>query len=147
MASEIIEGRVAPSEPKRSSRGYSLFDPLVITDKTGNPHEYRKVAAAGAVADVLRRGGEGAFHFSKYGGAKGIHGIKLADGTKHYAKFSNVETILLIGIGAGVIALVLIVAGVPDFPVTPLVIGAIMVVAYFVVRSGRIATQRAFDAA
>ena len=54
MASEIIEGRVAPSEPKRSSRGYSLFDPLVITDKTGNPHEYRKVAAAGAVADGSR---------------------------------------------------------------------------------------------
>ena len=147
MASEIIEGRVAPTEPKRVSRGYSYFDPLTITDKSGKAHELRKISAAGGVADAIRRGAEGEFHLSKYGGAKGIHGIKLKDGTKYYAKFSNVETILMIGIVAAGLVLLLVLFGVPDFPVTPLVLGPIMLFAWFVVRTGRLQHQREFDAA
>ena len=143
--SEVIEGRVAPTEPKYVSRGYARFDPLTITDSAGKAHELRKIAAAGAVADAIRRGADGQFHFSKYGGAKGIHGIKLKDGTKHYAKFSNVETILMIGVGAFAIVLLLMLAGLPDFPVTPLVLGPIMLFA--VVRNGRLQNQREFDAA
>lgn len=59
MAVEIIEGRVGPSEPMRSSRGFCLFDPLVITDASGKPRELRKLFAGGAVADhqaFLREG-------------------------------------------------------------------------------------------
>ena len=60
MAAEIIEGSIAATEPVRSKRGYCLFDPLVVTDKSGKSRELRKVSAGGEVATAITPRRQGA---------------------------------------------------------------------------------------
>src|SRR5687768_9689373 len=145
MATEIIEGSIAPSEPVRSKRGYCLFDPLVITDKSGKSREYKKVSAGGAVAEAIRRGAKGKFYLGKNGGMAGIHGIRLDDGTSIYARYNNLELMLMIGVGAGLFMLVVGLLGIDGFMITPVIIGAALLVFLLIVRSGRIADHKAFE--
>ena len=145
MATEIIEGSIAPSEPRRSKRGYCLFDPLTITDTSGKAREFKKVSAGGAVAEAIRRGAKGKFYLGKNGGMAGIHGIRLADGTKVYARYNNLELMLMLGVGAGLFMLVIGLLDIEGFMITPVVIGAALLVFLLIVRSGRIADQKTFE--
>ncbi|MEO6382488.1 MAG: hypothetical protein ABIO35_10940 [Nitrobacter sp.] len=140
MATEIIKGRVEPTKPDRVKWGYAYYKELQIHLDGGGIRELVKVSAAGAVRDSIERGGEGEFHLSTYAQALGIHGIRTADGSKQYARFSNIEVMMATG---GIVAIVGLIlrAGdvVPDFPLTPIVIGAVLGIFYFIVRAGRIA--------
>ncbi|MGI8706481.1 MAG: hypothetical protein ACR2JJ_11965 [Sphingomicrobium sp.] len=148
IASEIIKGRVEPTKPDRVKWGYAYYKRLQIHLDGGGIRELAKVSAAGAIRDLIERGGEGEFHLSTHARSLGIHGVRTADGSKHYARFSNIEVIMAIG---GIIAIVgfILRAGdiVTDFPLTPIVIGAVLGIFYFIVRAGRIANKNAFDAA
>ena len=144
MATEIIEGSVAPSEPVRSKRGYCLFDPLTITDKAGKARALRKVSAGGEVASALRRGASGRFYLGKNAGMAGIHGIRLDDGTSLYARYHNMELVLMIGVAAGLFMLVMLLLDVEGHMITPVLIGAALLVGLLVVRGGRIADHKAF---
>ena len=148
MASEIIKGRVEPTKPDRVKWGYAYYKSLQIHLEGGGTRELAKVSAAGAVRDLIERGGGGEFHLSTHARALGIHGVRTADGSKQYARFSNIEVMMAIG---GIVAIVgfILRAGdiVPDFPLTPIVIGAVLGIFYFIVRAGRIANKKAFDAA
>ena len=145
MATEIIEGTVAPATPLRSKRGYDVYDPLVITGADGTKRELRKTGAGGEVAAALRRGGKGRFYLSKNAGMTGIHGVRLDDGTSAYSKFHNFELIFLIGMVAGLFMLVIGFVEPDSFMITPVVIGAALAVAYFIFRSGRIAARTEFE--
>ena len=144
MAVEIIEGRVAPTEPKGSSRGFCLFDPLTITEASGKGRELRKVSAGGAVADAIRRGAEGRFYLGKNIGMAGIHGLRLKDGTAHYARYHNMELVLTVGAVAGLAMLLIGLVAPESFMITPVLIGAVLLVALIIVRRGRIADHQAF---
>lgn len=145
MATEIIQGSIAPSEPVRSKRGYCLFDPLVITDPSGKRREFKKVSAGGAVAEAIRCGAKGKFYLGKNGGMAGIHGIRLADGTSLYANYNNLELMLMIGVGAGLFMLVIGLLDIDGFMITPVIVGAALLVFLLIVRSGRIADHKAFE--
>src|SRR5688500_4846769 len=103
MASEIIKGRVEATRPDRVKWGYAYYKKLLIHLDGGGTRELSKLAAGGAVKELIERGGEGEFHLSKHAGMLGIHGIRLADGSKHYAHFNNMETMFAI---AGLVAIV-----------------------------------------
>jgi len=145
MATEVIEGSIAPSEPVRSKRGYCVFDPLVITDKSGKARELKKVSAGGAVAEAIRRGAKGKFYLGRNGGMPGIHGIRLDGGTSLYSRYNNLETMLMLGVAAGLFMLVIGLLDIDGFMITPVVIGAALLVFLLIVRSGRIADQKAFE--
>ncbi len=145
MATEIIEGSIAPSEPVRSKRGYCLFDPLTITDKAGKAREFKKVSAGGAIAEAIRRGAKGKFYLGKNAGMAGIHGVRLDDGTTVYSKYHNFEIVLMIGVGAGLFMLIVGLLGIEGFMITPVIIGAALLVFLIIVRTGRIADQKAFE--
>ena len=147
MATNVIKGRIDPTEPTKLRRGYAFYKQLVIHLPGGGSRTLDKVSAAGGVRDVIARGGSGEFHISKHAGMLGIHGVELDDGTKIYAHFNNLEMILLIGAGMGAVTLLFVLAGLQDPPLTPLLLGPVLAVAWFVVRSGRHKAKAAFDAA
>jgi len=145
MGTEIIEGSIAPSEPRRSKRGYCVFDQLVITDTAGKSREFKKISAGGAVAEAIRRGAKGKFYVGKNAGMAGIHGVRLDDGSKLYSKYHNFEIVLMLGVGAGLFMLIVGLLGIDGFMITPVIIGAALLVFLLIVRSGRIADHKAFE--
>ena len=147
MSNEIVTGTVKPVEPRREKRGYCYFDQVVIEQDGGKQRVLNKVSVGGEVAKAVRRGGKGRFYVSTYGGQTGIHGVRLDDGTEAYAHYNNVELVLLIGIAAGAFMLGVGLAGLDGFMITPVIIGAALLVLYFYVRSKRIAAKKQFDEA
>lgn len=145
MAVEIVRGRIAPTEPTRVKRGYAYYDRLAI-ETDGGKRELAKVSAAGAVRDIIARGGSGRFYLSKHAGMLGIHGARLDDGTTAYAHFNNFEIVFLLGMGVGLFALVMRLMGFEEMMITPIVVGGILAVAYFMVRAGRLKAKAEFDA-
>lgn len=146
MAVEIVSGRIAPTEPSRVKRGYALYDRLAIETDGGGRRELAKVSAAGAVKDIIARGGSGRFYVSKHAGMLGIHGARLDDGTAAYAHFNNVELIFLIGMAAGAFMLVVWLMGMEGRMITPVIVGGLLAIGYFVIRAGRLKAKAEFDA-
>ncbi|MEO5578981.1 MAG: hypothetical protein ABIR25_08040 [Sphingomicrobium sp.] len=142
---ETVQGRVEATVPKRVKWGYAYYPMLVIHTASG-PREFAKISAAGKVREVIEHGGEGTFYLSKHTQMLGIHGVKLADESKYYAHFNNMEWMFLLGAVVAVLGIVARLAGVEGFPLTPIVIGTIFAVFYPVIRNGRLQAKRAFDA-
>ena len=146
MAVEIIEGESVAAEPMRVKRGYALYDTLTIRDSSGKERVFKKVAAGRDVDAALRKGGKGRFYVSNFGGASGIHGVRMADGTAAYGHYNNLEMIVLLGIAAGAAMLVLGLLGIADFMITPVIIGAALLVGFFFIRHHRLEGKRQYDA-
>lgn len=142
---ETVQGRVEATAPRRIKWGYAYYPMLVIHTANG-PREFAKISAAGKVREVIEHGGEGTFYLSRHTGMPGIHGVKLTDGSKHYAHFNNMELIFLIAAATAALGIGARLAGVEGFPLTPIVIGTIFAACYFVIRNGRLQAKRAFDA-
>jgi hypothetical protein len=145
VATEILEGTIPATEPVRSKRGYVMFDQLKFRDAAGNERLLPKVCAGGEVATALRKGGEGRFYLTKWGGQSGIHGVRLKDGTEAYSHYNNMEIIFWIGVAAGAFMLVIGLMGVDGFMITPVVIGAVMVVALVLARQHRLSAKADYD--
>lgn len=146
MATEILDGTIDPAEPVRSKRGYLMFDTLRFRDRKGGERSLKKICCAGDVGAAVRKGGAGRFYLSSGGGQTGIHGVRMDDGTKAYAHYNNIELLLLIGIVIGLFFVVVGIAGIDGFMITPVVIGAAFVVLYFYVRGIRVSGRRQFEA-
>jgi hypothetical protein len=145
MAVEILDGTMEPVEPVRSKRKYLMFDTLRFRGRDGSERQLKKICCGGEVGAAVRRGGSGRFYMSSGGGQTGIHGVRMDDGTKAYAHYNNMELVTLIGIAAGMILLVVgIVTG--EMMIIPVVIGFLLIGAYFYLRGIRVAGQKQFDA-
>jgi hypothetical protein len=145
MAVEILDGTIEPAEPVRSKRKYLMFDTLRFRGRDGSERQLKKICCGGEVGVAVRRGGSGRFYMSSGGGQTGIHGVRMDDGTKAYAHYNNMELVTLIGIAAGMILLVVgIVTG--EMMIIPVVIGFLLIGAYFYLRGIRVAGQKQFDA-
>ena len=143
---EILDGTIEPKEPVREKRRYLVFDTLRFRGRDGGERDLKKICCGGDVGDAVRKGGSGRFYLSSGGGQTGIHGVRMDDGTKAYAHYNNVELMLLIGISIGLFFVVVGIAGIDGFMITPVVIGAVFVVMYFYVRGIRVAGQQQFEA-
>ncbi len=146
MAVEIIEGECVAAEPMRVKRGYALYDKLTIREAGGKERVFNKIGAAGDVDTALRKGGKGRFYLSNFGGASGVHGVRMADGTSAYRHYNNIEFMFLIGIAAGAFMLVIGLLGIAGFMITPVLIGAALLVGFFFVRNHRLQGKRQYDA-
>lgn len=145
MSNEIVTGTVRPVEPRRNKRGYCMFDQVVIEELGGKERVINKACAGGEVATAIRRGGTGKFYVSSYGGQTGINGVRLADGTKAYAHYNNVEVMLIVGIVIGAFFVVVGLAGIDGFMITPVVIGVAFLGMYLYMRSNRLSAQKLYD--
>lgn len=145
MAVEILDGTIEPAEPVRSKRKYLMFDTLRFRGRDGSERQLKKICCGGEVGTAVRRGGSGRFYLSSGGGQTGIHGVRMDDGTKAYAHYNNMELVTLIGIAAGMILLIVGIVT-DEMMIIPVVIGFLLIGAYFYLRGIRLAGQKQFDA-
>lgn len=144
MAVELLNGTIDPVEPMGSKGKYAMFDTLRFRDRNGAVRSLKKICTGGAVTGFVRKGGTGRFYLSSGGGQTGIHGVRLDDGTNAYAHYNNMEFIALLGIAAGLAMLVLgIVTG--EIMIIPVLIGVLLVAAYFFLRSIRVSGRRQYE--
>lgn len=145
MATEILDGTIDPAEPRRNKRGYMYFDQLRFRDKAGKERMLPKICAGGEVATVLRKGGEGRFYLTKWGGQNGIFGVRMKDGARAYAHYNNMELIFWIGIVAGAIMGVIYLMGIEGRMITPVIIGAALAVAMIFFRKHKSSSKADYD--
>lgn len=145
MATEILEGTIDPAEPRRNKRGYMYFDELRFRDKVGKERMLSKICAGGEVATALRKGGEGRFYLTRWGGQNGIFGVRMKNGAQAYSHYNNMELIFWIGIAAGAIMLVVYLMGYEGRMITPVLIGAGLAVALIFFRKHKASTKAEYD--
>jgi hypothetical protein len=147
MAVEVIEGDLHPTEPSNGRKKFARYKDLQITIPDGKVRPLGKIFAGGGVIDEVRRGGRGRYYFAKSDGAVGLIGVRRPDGTRTYSHFTNIEPVLLVvgilGVLGGVAKFVL---GVEDFPLTPVVLGPLLLLGWAYLRNQRLGFQREFEA-
>jgi hypothetical protein len=147
MAIEVVEGVLEPVEPSGGRRKYARYNSVKILETSGRSRSLGKLAAGGQVIEELRRGGQGRWYVVSSGGATAIVGVRRADGTAVYAHYMKIEAMLLVvgmlGVQGGVIKFGL---GVADFPLTPVVLGPLLVLAWWWYRGQRLEQQHFFEA-
>jgi hypothetical protein len=144
MAVEILDGTIEPAEPIRDKRGYLMFDTLRFRNRKGTARELKKVCCGGEVGAAVRKGGAGRFYLSSGGGQTGIHGVRMDDGTKAYAHYTNMEMVTLIGIVAGLVVLALSLSE-GEMMWLPVLLVPLLIAIYFFLRSIRTAGKRQYD--
>lgn len=147
MAVEIIEGRLETAQVKSRKRGYAVFAPLSIVTDDGQIRSFPKVATGEPITSEVLKGGVGRFYIADSDGAKGMLGIRRPDGTEFYGHFSNHAPIIMV---VGVLGMLGAVAkwgfGVADFPITPIVLGPLLLLAGLWLTSKKNAARKAFEA-
>lgn len=146
MTVEVVEGVLEAAEPAGGNRKYARYRDLKIIEPSGRPRSLGKLAAGGQVIEEIRRGGPGRWYVAVSGGATAVIGVRRADGTAVYSHYMNIEPVVLVvgllGIIGGVIKFGF---GVQDFPITPVVLGPLLVMGWWWFRSQRLAQQQAFE--
>ena len=97
--------------------------------------------------EEIRRGGQGRYYVATSGGATALIGVRRPDGAAVYSHYQNVEPIVLVVGSLGVLgAIAKFGLGVEDFPLTPCVLGPLLLIGWYYLRSQRLGQQRAFAA-
>lgn len=147
MAVEVVEGDLQPSEPAGGRKKYAYYKGLTITQPGDHTRSFGKLAAGGAMIAEIRRGGQGRWYVARSGGASAFIGVRRADGSAVYAHYQNLEPIILVVGLLGVLGGVLKFGfGLADFPLTPVVLGPPLLLAWAYFRSQRLEQQRFFEA-
>jgi hypothetical protein len=146
MAVEVIEGDLQPVEPAGGNAKYARYKGLAITAPNGQVRSLGKFAAGGRVIDELRRGGPGKYYVASSGGANAVIGVRRSDGTAVYSHYMNMEPIVLVVGLLGTLGAVLKFGlGIEDFPLTPCVLGPLLLLGWWYFRSQRLEQQRFFE--
>jgi hypothetical protein len=145
MSVSIVDGKVVEAPLKVRRKIVVRYGHIVFERPDGGTERIGKVVAAGRMADAIVPGAEGRFYFYEVLGGKGIHGVRLADGTERHAYPTN--NLWVFGILAAVsfawIAFLLLVEG--DFPLAVLLALGIGALGFALVQSNRAAARRQFD--
>jgi len=147
MAVETIEGILVAAQPRRRKWGYGYYKELSFTLPGGSERKIAKVGAGSAMVDEIARGGAGRWFVSDADGGKGLCGVHRADGTRTYAHWSNLGPILLVvGMLGVAVAIARFVFGYTELPVTPAILGPLLIAAWAWLRHQRLTAKKAFDA-
>ena len=147
MALEVVEGILQPSQPKSNRRGYGLFPELTIISASGQARVFNKVATGEPVTSAVIAGGQGRYYFQRAGGALGLIGVRRPDGTSNYGHYTNLAPLVLVVGALGVLVGVARFAfGIADLPLTPAVLGPLLLLFGAYLNSQKNAARRAFEA-
>src|SRR5687767_7625785 len=102
MSVSQVDGKVLAVLVKFNRRGVVRLDHIELERPDGRTERIAKPVVAGEVAELIAPGAEGRFYLYKVLDVKGVHGVRLADGTERYAYPGNNAVIFLILIAVSV---------------------------------------------
>ncbi len=146
MAVEVIEGTLEATEPTRGKRGYGQYVALRIDGANGQERTISKVAAGPAMVEEIRQGGAGRYYLARADGANALIGVRRPDGAAIYAHYQNIEPIVLIAGLFGAAAAVARFGFGADMFLIPALLGPLLLVGWFYLRSQRLAQRGFFEA-
>lgn len=147
MAVEIVEGTLEPGQPKRNKRGYGLFPELTIRTAGGQARTFTKVVSGEPVTSQIIAGGDGRFYLTRFGGGIGLIGVRRPDNSNYYSHYTNmIPVVLVVGALGALMGVAKFGFGVANLPLTPAVVGPLLMIAGFYFSSQKNAARRAFEA-
>lgn len=81
MAVSIVEGTIDSLELRQARKKFSLYKHVTIRGSDGNTTRVEKAVAAAPIAERLAPGVAGKFYLFRTIDVRGVHGIRLNDGT------------------------------------------------------------------
>lgn len=146
MSVSVIEGKVIEAPVKVRRKAFVRFSHIDFERADGRTQKVGKVVATGELAHLVTPGAEGRFYMYKTIDVTGVAGVRLADGTSHFAYPGNNLKVfgLIIPMSVALVALRLFTGdGLSLLGVALFILG---VVGLIVTRNDRAAAQRQFDA-
>lgn len=145
MSVSHVDGKVLAAPVKFNRKGVVRFDHIELERPDGRTERIGKPVVAAEVAELIAPGAEGRFYAYKVLDVKGIHGVRLADGTERYAYPGNNAVIFLVVLVISVAWLALRIFDRGDVPLLGVLMFVLGAVGFFFTRSNRAETKRQFD--
>jgi hypothetical protein len=145
MSVSQVDGKILAAPVKFNRRGVVRFDHIELERPDGRTERIAKPVAASEVAELIAPGAEGRFYLYKVLDVKGVHGIRLADGTERYAYPGKNAGIFLVLIAVSVAWLALRIFDRGDVPLLGVRLLGLGIAGYFMTRSSRTASRAQFD--
>jgi hypothetical protein len=145
MSVSVLDGKVVEAPVKFSRKGVVRYAYIEFERPGGGTERIGKLVTTDTVAELIAPGAEGRFYLYKVLDVKGIHGVRLADGTERYA-YPGLNAGIFLGVVAmSVIWMALRIFDRGDVPLLGVLLFGFGVVGFFLTRSNRAETKRQFD--
>ncbi len=145
MSVSVLDGKVLEAPVKFSRRGVVRYNYIEFERPGGGTERISKPVTTDAVAAFIAPGAEGRFYLYKVLDVKGVHGVRLVDGTERYAYPGSNAGIFLAVVAISVAWLALRIFDRGDVPLLGVLLFALGVAGFFLTRSNRAETKRQFD--
>lgn len=146
MAVSTIDGTLERVEGARQYRKVTRFKTLVFREASGESRTIKNALAAGDVVAELREGNRGRFYTFTALDVKGIHGVRIADGTAHFAfPGSNAKLFLTLVIISSIVLVGRLVIG-DGMPVFQLLLTVFLGIGWYFTQKSEREARVQFDA-
>jgi hypothetical protein len=145
MSVDFIDGTVVEAPVKIRRKPFVRYDHIVFARPDGGTQRIDNPIAASAIAAAIVPGAQGRFYLYKTIDMKGIHGVRLADGTALHAYPGNNEWIFGILLAVNIAWIAMRLARDGSVPILALLMIALGVTGLVLTRSSRAETRRQFD--
>ena len=142
MSVSVLDGKVLEAPVKFSRKGVVRYHHLVLERPGGGTERIGKPVTTDEVAELIAPGAEGRFYLYKVLDVKGVHGVRLADGSERYAYPGSNAAIFLLVIAISLAWLTLRVFGRGDVPLMGVLLLGLGIAGFFMTRSTRAACRR-----
>ena len=146
MAVELIDGILESAELKRSSAKLSLYKSLNFRLADGSERSLANVAAAPAVADLLKDGVAGRFYGYKAIDHRGLLGVRTKAGGSAFAIPSGNERIMLMMAIAGLFWVTIMLLTRDAITFLGLILAILGAIGWYRYRATRLEGRRLYDA-
>jgi hypothetical protein len=146
MSVSMIEGTVIDAELKARRGKVARYSHIVIARADGGTQRLDRQILAAAIADHIVPGAKGRFYRFRTIDLKGIHAIRLADGTALYAFPGNNEPVFVILMIVNLAWIALLATTEARVPFLGVLLLGLGIFGFVATRRSRAETRNQFDA-
>ncbi len=146
MATSIIDGTLTEIVAGRSMKNkFTIYKSLTFQRDDGSTEVLKRQVVRPEIADLLKPGASGRFYAFKAVDMKGVHGVRLDDGTSVYAYHaSNLKLFPILG-AVNLAWIVLMVFTRDSVPMLGVLVLALSIFGFFATRRSMAAAKLQFD--
>jgi len=145
MGTSVIDGTVTANETGRVSKRFTQFKSLTFQRDDGSTEKLGKTVVHPDVAQWLQPGASGRFYRFSAFDLKGIHGVRLRDGTEIHAYPDPNRPAFLLAIPMSIAWIVVMVVAEGRVPMLAVIVLVLMVVGLLITRSTKRASLAEFE--